>query len=441
MKTRTGTLCKRGKVYYLRYVLDGTIITRRLVNEQEEPITRIEDAESARSKIMAPLRLADRKTALESIQAKISGVTTQLAKVETDAPTLKVTDAWPAYLTAGNRREIGERTLANYECVWNAFVAWLTNRHPETKELRHVTFQIAEEYRTHLIARKVSGRTVNAHRDALRLVFNTLAECARLSGNPWAKLAKRDEHQQGRRTLTVEELRNVCAQATGELRTMLAMGLYLGCRLGDAAMMDWGSVDLVRRLIIYVPHKTARKVGEPLHIPIHPELHVILSETPPATRHGPVCPDMAARYTARGPDAVSDVVQRHFEKCGLVTNEARRGAGVRRRVAVGFHSLRHTAVTLLREAGVAQSISMAIAGHTDTVVHQLYTHADGEAMRRAVAALPAMTDKGTTHRQKLQPTARAKRLLAKIRKMDPATVKRHLLRMVTAATKKTEVAA
>jgi integrase len=437
MKTRTGTLYKRGKVYYLRYVIEGIVVARRLVNAKDEPITTVEEAESARARIMAPLKLADRKTALETLQAKIGGVAAEIAQAEAQTPALKVSDSWQAYKTAGNRREVGARTLANYECVWNAFAAWLKDQHPEIQELRHVTFQIAEEYRTHLIARKVSGRTVNAHRDSLRLVFNALAERARLSGNPWAKLAKRDEHQQGRRTLTVEELRDVCAKAKGELRTMLAMGLYLGCRLGDAAMMDWGSVDLIRRLIIYVPHKTARKVGEPLHIPIHTELHAILSETRQKRRHGPVCPEMAARYSTRGPDAVSDLIQRHFEKCGLVTNEDRHGAGVRRRVTVGFHSLRHTAVSLLRTAGVAQSISMAIAGHTDTVVHQLYTHADDEAMRRAVAALPAMTGKGITHRPKLPPHARAARLLAKIRKMKPEAIKRHVLRVLAKAARQT----
>lgn len=438
MKTRTGTLYKRGKVYYLRYVIDGIVVARRLVNAKDEPITTIEDAESARAKIMAPLKLADRKTALETLQARIGGVTAEIAQAEAQAQAMKVPDTWQSYVTAGNRREIGARTLANYECVWNAFATWLTDQHPEIQELRHVTFQIAEEYRNHLIARKVSGRTVNAHRDCLRLVFNAMTERARLPGNPWARLAKRDEQKQGRRTLTVEELRAVCAKAKGELRSMLAMGLYLGCRLGDAAMMNWSNVDLVRKLITYIPHKTARKVGEPLQIPIHPELLAILSETRPKRRRGPVCPDMTARYTARGPDAVSDLLQRHFENCGLVTNEDRQGAGVRRRVTVGFHSLRHTAVSLLREAGVAQSISMAIAGHTDTVVHQLYTHADGEAMLRAVSSLPAMTGKGITHRPKLPPHARAARLLAKIRKMKPETVKRHLLHVLAKAARKAE---
>ena len=34
----------------------------------------------------------------------------------------------------------------------------------------------------------------------------------------------------------------------------------------------------------------------------------------------------------------------------------------------GFHSLRHAAVNLLREAGTAESVSMAIVGHNDVAV-------------------------------------------------------------------------
>jgi hypothetical protein len=45
---------------------------------------------------------------------------------------------------------------------------------------------------------------------------------------------------------------------------------------------------------------------------------------------------------------------------------------------------------MMREAGAAQSISQAIVGHNSAEVHQLYTHADEDAMRRAVGALPAV---------------------------------------------------
>ena len=74
----------------------------------------------------------------------------------------------------------------------------------------------------------------------------------------------------------------------------------------------------------------------------------------------------------------------------MTTTGARDGAGIRRYVSAGFHSLRHTAVSLLRQAGAAQSVSQAIVGHNSPEVHALYTHTDEDAMRRAVGFLPAV---------------------------------------------------
>ena len=153
--------------------------------------------------------------------------------------------------------------------------------------------------------------------------------------------------------------------------------------------MDWGNVDMERRLIRYTPRKTARKKPDPLLIPIHPELYAVLNETPPGKRKGPLTPDMAERYQ-RHQGLVSNVIQEHFEACGLTTTGERNGAGVRRYVAAGFHSLRHSAVSFLRQAGAAQSISQEIVGHSSADVHALYTHTDEDALRRAVATLPAV---------------------------------------------------
>ncbi len=52
------------------------------------------------------------------------------------------------------------------------------------------------------------------------------------------------------RELTIEELRQVCSAATGELRTLFAIGLYSGLRLADAVTLQWGEVELIRRLIL-----------------------------------------------------------------------------------------------------------------------------------------------------------------------------------------------
>lgn len=384
MKHRTGYIYKRGNVFWLQYRIEGRVVKQSLVTTDHD------EAEEKRKKIMRQFTTADLATAHAIVESQLRSAETKAQTAIDDAhPPLAVADAWTAYERAGNRREISPVTMRNYDCHWKTFTRWLGETHPEVKTLREITFEICESYKEHMIGLKVTGRTVNAHRAFLRSFFNVLTDKARLTENPWAKIAKRDEHSIGRRPLTVEELRNVCQTAKGELRMMLAFGLYLGCRLGDAACMDWGAVDMARRLIRYIPRKTARKNPEALLIPIHPELFAVLSETPPSKRKGPVTPDMAERYQ-RHQGIVSNLIQEHFQSCGLTTTGERDGAGVRRYVSAGFHSLRHSAVSFLRQAGAAQSVSQAIVGHNSPEVHALYTHTDEGAMRRAVGFLPAV---------------------------------------------------
>ena len=55
---------------------------------------------------------------------------------------------------------------------------------------------------------------------------------------------------------------------------------------------------------------------------------------------------------------------------------------------VSFHCLRHTAVSLLKDAGVPGSVVMALVGHESISVSQHYTHVGKEALARAAKTLP-----------------------------------------------------
>ena len=55
---------------------------------------------------------------------------------------------------------------------------------------------------------------------------------------------------------------------------------------------------------------------------------------------------------------------------------------------LSFHSLRHTAVTLLKDAGIPQAVVQELIGHDSQQMSALYTHVGHEALERATAALP-----------------------------------------------------
>jgi len=235
----------------------------------------------------------------------------------------------------------------------------------------------------------------------LTLVFRVVKHKAKLTGNPWES-PKRGGYLQRKRMvansrceLTIDELRNVCKVATGELRTLLALGIYSGLRLGDCATLRWGEVALPRGMIRRIPNKTARRNPKPVIIPIHPILREMLSETPLKRRGEYVLPKMAALYNRRT-DMVTDLIQRHFKACGITLHKPGTGTGGKRAVIeVGFHSLRHTFVSLCRESNAPLAVVESIVGHSNPSMTRHYTHVGELAAGRAVALLPSVMGEAT----------------------------------------------
>jgi hypothetical protein len=71
--------------------------------------------------------------------------------------------------------------------------------------------------------------------------------------------------------------------------------------------------------------------------------------------------------------------------------ERKVSTGKRAVVEVGFHSLRHTFVSLCREANAPLAVVEAIVGHSNPAMTRHYTHTSEAAAGAAVAALPDIT--------------------------------------------------
>jgi hypothetical protein len=57
-------------------------------------------------------------------------------------------------------------------------------------------------------------------------------------------------------------------------------------------------------------------------------------------------------------------------------------ANIRKGMDVSFHSIRHTSVSLLKDAEVPDAVVMAIAGHSSSAMNHRYTHV-GERVARS----------------------------------------------------------
>jgi site-specific recombinase XerC len=96
------------------------------------------------------------------------------------------------------------------------------------------------------------------------------------------------------------------------------------------------------------------------------------------------------------PAALSNQFRQILVETGLV--EPRRSeatgkgrSGRREPSEISFHSLRHSAVTMLKAAGVSDFIAREIVGHESAAVSRQYTHLTTDDKRAAMQRLPDVT--------------------------------------------------
>lgn len=440
-KPRIGTLVKRGNKWLARWMINGKVYSRSTGESTRRK------AEQKLAEFTAPFVLRDEKRALETIEARIKSVDTEIRIEEEQGPALGLLAAWGVYLNSQSRPRSGKGSMRNYEQQYFIFVDWLKVYHPTITELRQVNADIAAEYSRALLAgttdeeRKakadalkkiellealpsetrsdtekeelekckriaalkfrppVRGSTFNKHLNALCLIWRHCAEheTAKIKTNPWAwdkntgrgirRIAlKHEERPRTRRTLTTEEIFKLLKTATGEMRVLVALGYYTGLRLGDAATITWGNIDRVRGII----NVRSRKTDTETITAVHPSLGKIIAAEV-KTNTGALLPELSALYLSglNGRLRLNDKLEVLFNSCGIVTKE-KTNADMRAHSVCGFHSLRHTFVTALRERGATLNTAKELAGHNTPTMTEHYTHESA----RAVLALPDMTVDG-----------------------------------------------
>ena len=313
---------------------------------------------------------------------------------------LALSDGWQAWLDNPNKtRTPKNRTLLGYEAIWKRFTAWAKEKGLEF--FHEVDRTHAEAYAGDLWKSRVAPTTYNAHMKLLTNVFRVLENKASLTENVWAGITRREKtNDQGRRNLSEDELRTVLERSSGNMRLMFAIALFTGLRLGDVVNLRWDEIDNDRfnsdvqkrgtrpGFIIVKPMKTARK-NKVVELPVHPALRQLLDEHRQIEPGEFLFPLERSQY-AQHSGGITSKIQEFFESCGIKTTELSAN-GERRRaiVRVGFHSLRHSFVSLCAKAGTPMHIVQKLVGHgSPLLTSDVYTHVDDEQKRLAVAPLP-----------------------------------------------------
>ena len=308
---------------------------------------------------------------------------------------LPLADVWLEYVKSPDRRDLAQSTLNSKRLVWMDFARWMEHHHLEIGNLAEVTHEAIAEYLA-CIRAEVCASTYNARICVLREIFHVLAAKAGLVDDPWEGVRLHADDCHSRRELTLDEIERLMKSATkagGEWKRLFTIGIYTGLRLGDCCCLAWNSVNLERGVIQLIPTKTRKHAhGHPVTIPIHPQL---LAELRGIGEHekGMFVNPTLAEYYKKNKWRISHGLELIFKAAHIETSVKIEGRRTRTPEAT-FHSLRHTFVSLAANAGVPLPVVQSIVGHSSTAMTRHYYHENEEMLRQAVAAIPAVGERG-----------------------------------------------
>jgi integrase len=248
------------------------------------------------------------------------------------------------------------------------------------------------------VLKRTSVATANKSLKYLRVALGAAFKDGLAPDNPAAKLdTLKRRHDDGvrRRPFTLPELKSVLAHASGEWRGIILFGLYTGQRLKDIARLTWQNVDAENEELRFVTGKTGRRMHIPLARPLVEYVGGLPASDDPAQ---PLFP--SAHAIATRPKDDSRLSQQFYGilfAAGLATDERTKehtgnGRAKARRVSeLTFHSLRHTANSLLKNAGVPDAVVMDLVGHDSEDSSRRYTHVSQKAKRKALMNIPDVT--------------------------------------------------
>jgi integrase len=298
---------------------------------------------------------------------------------------------WCAAWVASHKGALSDGTFLAYEHRARHFLEHLGKRADSL--IGEITKADIVAYRTALLE-KISPMTVNHAVKVLRMMFEAARKDQLIPANPAADLkALKDEGKVGRRPFTASELKALLDTAAGEWRSLILFGIYTGQRLNDLALLTWQNIDTVAGEVRLRTRKTSRFMSIPLAGPLLRHIATLEAGDDPS---GYVHPKSAA-FALGGKLKISNTLSGQFRNlmasAGLAQLQQHRamkqGRAVRRDMReLCFHSLRHTATSLMKNAGVSEAVVMDIIGHASPAVSAIYTHIDTGAKRKALDAMP-----------------------------------------------------
>jgi len=331
----------------------------------------------------AKLAKAGREKTLSAAQAR--RIVSEMVEQSTGEPLhFHSCQEWLKEWVTGKKGSTSDGTFLKYEQVIRDFLRHLGPR--ADLPLPAISPRDVRGFRDALASGGRAATTVNlAVKKTLNVPFSAAHKLGYIPLNPVAAVESlKDSVQAARGVFTFEQVTALAKCATEDWRGAILTGFYTGLRLGDVAELVWESVDLQAEML----KLTAKKTGGKLLIPFHPALQRWMNAQPRGIGKAPVFPSLKGKRTG-GMNGLSAQFVAIIKHAGIERSIVRGGEGAGHKTGnLSFHSLRHSFVSALANAGVASDVRKKLVGHADDRIHARYSHHEMDALRHAVNTLP-----------------------------------------------------
>ncbi|WP_346187116.1 tyrosine-type recombinase/integrase [Rubritalea halochordaticola] len=298
---------------------------------------------------------------------------------------------------ARKQGEVAKSTYIFYKSAVGRFQSFIDAMKLADGDIAFITPEHILQYREHR-RNEVAAKTVNHELKCLRMLFKAAKKAHLIADDPTEFVDTiREEKVKVRRGFTIDEVKSVLAVADDEWRSMIFFGLYTGQRLSDISKLTWRNVDLERNEVRLVTEKTGKSLRIPIASPLREHIESLpVTDDPDQPIHARIYDKfMQSRRTSNISNEFANLLYQAGLRAEKVSHNKRKDAtemgGRRRTHELSFHSLRHTAVTLLHDAGVPMQVAQTLIGHDDKAMHELYIGVGQEALNEAANKLPKLT--------------------------------------------------
>ena len=292
---------------------------------------------------------------------------------------------------AEKQGETAKATMHFYSSNAEKFLIFLGDR--ADKDISEITKKDILDFRRMEAERGLAPKTINHSIKFLRMVFAKAWVDDVISDTP-AKSVKalKKSREKAKRPFSQDEIRAVLRVADDEWKSMVLFGLFTGQRLGDIACLTWGNIDLQAQEVRLVSKKTGKDIKVPIAGPIAKHIATLTPGDKPSSPVHPHAAEIMRIQKKSG--GLSNQFAKILARAGLrekqphtKTHGQGRGVGSNKE-KLSFHSLRHTAVSMMKAAGIPEATVMELVGHDSVEISRHYTHTGYAELKRASESFP-----------------------------------------------------